>query len=117
MTPLAQNLATIGWSPEEFARRIGCNERVAELMISGDADVPPEVADWVQAFAIFFVNHPAPRWKGFRRIDLDSSFLRNPSQRNFAPLKISVFSGPHSTLPLGVSVKPPPSDGAVLRKT
>ena len=64
MTSLAQNLATIGWSTEEFARRIGCNERIAELMVTGDADVPPEVADWVQALAIFFVNHPAPRWKG-----------------------------------------------------
>jgi hypothetical protein len=70
MTPLAQNLATIGWSTEEFARSIGCNERVAELMVSGAADVPPEVADWVQALAIFFVNHPAPRWKGFRQINI-----------------------------------------------
>ncbi len=61
MTSLAQNLTTIGWSTEEFARRIGCNERVAELMVSGDANVPSEVADWVQALAIFFVKHPAPR--------------------------------------------------------
>jgi hypothetical protein len=86
MTSFAQNLATIGWSIEEFARHIGCNERLAELMVTGDADVPPEVADWVQALAIFFVNHPAPRWKGFRQ---DSSFLRNPSQRIFAPFKIN----------------------------
>ena len=90
MTSLAQNLATIGWSTEEFARRIGCSERIAELMVNGDADVPPEIADWVQALAIFFVNHPAPRWKGFRQdaSRLDSSFLRNPSQPIFAPFKI-----------------------------
>jgi hypothetical protein len=72
MTPLGQNLITIGWSIDEFARRIGCNERVAELMVSGDADVSPEIVDWVQELAIFFANHPAPRWKGSRQIHLAS---------------------------------------------
>ena len=100
MTSFAQNLATVGWSTEEFARRIGCNERIAELMVTGDADVPPEVADWVQALAIFFVNHPAPRWKGFRQdaSRLDSSFLRNPSQRKNAPFQIN-------DLPKGILIK------------
>lgn len=52
---MARNLTTIGWSSGELARRTGLRERTVRRMLSGSAEIPPNLASWLDYMAAYML--------------------------------------------------------------
>ena len=65
MTPtrLREVLDEMRWSQRDLATLAGCNERLARRWATGEAAVPPMLADWIELRLAMHRAHPAPDWK------------------------------------------------------
>lgn len=62
MTPtrLRDCLALLRWSQRGLADALACDDRLVRRWASGDAEVPPEVAAWLDKLAATHQTHPPP---------------------------------------------------------
>ncbi|WP_091974624.1 hypothetical protein [Methylobacterium gossipiicola] len=66
MTPvrLREVLALLRWSQRGLSDALSCDDRLVRRWASGDAVVPPDVVEWLEALALAHERHPAPeKWR------------------------------------------------------
>jgi ribosome-binding protein aMBF1 (putative translation factor) len=66
MTPtrFRECLGLIGWSQRGLSTRIESDERLVRRWASGDAEIPPSVAEWLETLAKIHAEFPSPKsWR------------------------------------------------------
>ena len=82
MTPerFKECLDAIGWTGRELGRQLGVDERQVRRW-AGSAEVPDQIAKWIEHLAQFHKANPAPRRVAPPTIQWDNEFLPPENQR------------------------------------
>lgn len=63
-TRLREILGLLRWTQRGLAEALGCDDRLVRRWASGDAAVPPGVADWLERIGAVHAACPPPQdWK------------------------------------------------------
>ncbi len=57
---LREVLTILRWSQRGLAEALGCDDRLVRRWASGNASVPPDVADWLEQLGQAMAAHPVP---------------------------------------------------------
>jgi hypothetical protein len=66
MTPLAAQLASIGWTTGELAARLGSSSDTTRSWANGRRSTPPSVLRWLGEIAAAVETVPAHEWEPLR---------------------------------------------------
>lgn len=73
MTPgrLDECLSLIRWSPDTLARALECDVSLVEVWLSGELEIPPKAAAWIETVAMHMEAAEAIKPKGLKRKRID----------------------------------------------